>query len=637
MVGLALFLAFWYFYVRRVLAGVLRLYRQEYSTNPLRVLTVLALLSGTIGTLVHCVFTFDLHLIYSMVTFYCWMAFALILVGVRYDELPLPRIPGLKYILLFSAVALSLYFAFGMNDYYYATTFHMVMVYGLAVFFGLISVSFFLTNVGVQPSLSLRINSFFVIFGLSTAVFLHLEDIYQRDKYWRLAFAQFSAKNWKESFNLYQKALQHDSTLGELLFDFGRAMMDSNDNPRIPKSDIDRFSIKTITRNLNLHTMYQRDKEGPNDELTDENLTNNFIAVSAFLEARYNFTDPANFHNIALCFYKEHQQYKNRAVETQQRAQQLRDQSLMREAERLLKLSEILGEKSKDYYRAAIDLNPIYAQSLSNLGYLSALEAQRELAETSAMTNGGNAAEIRKNKALSEMETARSMLQRAFRLPDGKTPTTILGLATIHQSLGELEDALQMYIELDRVSPGNPDAKIRIAEIYQHQFLQLNQAGNEVSAEQIQRRREYLEKAEQYFFEAAELQSGDMSKRLRHRALRLRIHRLSELFRENAEDYKNYMELALTWVKLGIIDLPDPEREENLSKGIGALRNLIQRNPNDVEARLFLARAYEEMGDIESVRESYERVLRLMSPSHSEYRNVLRRLQVLQLNNSDGK
>ena len=72
------------------------------------------------------------------------------------------------------------------------------------------------------------------------------------------AFYQFSLKNWQNSFDLYQRALSHDSTLGELLFDFGRVLMDSNDKPRVKKADIDKYNVETIKRNLNIHTMYQR-------------------------------------------------------------------------------------------------------------------------------------------------------------------------------------------------------------------------------------------------------------------------------------------------------------------------------------------------------------------------------------------
>ncbi|MBT3785417.1 hypothetical protein HOF92_10605, partial [bacterium] len=227
LIGLSLMMLFWYFYVRRTLEGLRRIYRQEFDENPLKVLTIIGLLAGTIGTLTHCVVTFDLHLMYSMVTFYCWAAFALTLCGVRLSRVPIR-----------------------------GNFFRGLLVCG----------------------------------GVLVAVLTwkNLNDVYYRDYYWRQGFYQFSQKQWKKAFDLYQKALTHDSTLGELLFDFGRALMDSNDNPRIPKNDIDIYNVRTIKRNLNLHTMYKRphaleegETLGSNEDLTDKNLTNNFIAVSS--------------------------------------------------------------------------------------------------------------------------------------------------------------------------------------------------------------------------------------------------------------------------------------------------------------------------------------------------------------------
>ena len=64
------------------------------------------------------------------------------------------------------------------------------------------------------------------------------------------SFLSVQLKNWQNSFDLYQRALSHDSTLGELLFDFGRVLMDSNDKPRIKKADIDKYNVETIQRNF---------------------------------------------------------------------------------------------------------------------------------------------------------------------------------------------------------------------------------------------------------------------------------------------------------------------------------------------------------------------------------------------------
>ena len=506
LVGLALMMLFWHFYIRRVLLGLRRLHATSYAKNPLLVLTVLGLLAGTIGTLVHCVVTFDLHLMYSMVTFYCWAAFALVLSGVRLQRVPLVS---------------------------------MVWRMGL------------------------------VVGGLLIAllVWQQLSNVYYRDKFWREAFYQFSMKQWKNAFDLYQKALTHDSSLGELLFDFGRALMDSNDNPRILKENIDEYNVKTIKRNLNLNTMYRRphalnegEAVGENEDLTDQNLTNNFIAVSSFLEATHNFTDPANFHNIALCFYKESQRDTLDA-----------------------KTREILAKKSEDYYKAAIDLNPIYAQSLSNLGYLKA-------------TRG-------------EDDEALSMLERAVRLKDGQTPTSFLGLAIVYQRKGLSDKALEMFQKLKDLNPANPEPLIRIGTLYY-------QLGNKIEAEKA-------------LLQASELSTNKQQKyALVQQALQVKIPRLQEVVRSDPKNKEAFMDLAFAFVQYGTLPVQIPKKETYLEQGVQALKNLIAQNPNNVDIRLKLSQAYEEMGDLSNLRSAYENVLRVMGPVDPRRNSILRKLEL---------
>ncbi len=506
IIGLSLMMGFWFFYIRRVLMGLRRNYVESYDSNPLKSLTILALLAGTIGTLVHCIVTFDLHLMYSMVTFYCWAAFALVLCGVRLTEVSIPQF-GLKVGLVLAGVI------------------------------------------------------------IAVLVWKQLNHVHFRDVYWRQAFYQFSQKAWQKSFDLYQKALTHDSTLGELLFDFGRALMDSNDNPRIPKKGIDHYNVKTIKRNLNLKTMYQRPqalKSGEplpaNEDLTDINLTNNFIAISSFLEATHNFTDPANFHNIALCFYKESQRKRS-------------DQAM----------SRTLAKKSEDYYRKAIDLNPIYAQSLSNLGYLKA-------------TRG-------------EHEEAKSMLERAIRLKDGKSPTTYLGLAIIHQAKKEFDKALEMFLELAQRNPNNAETLVRIGSLY----LQMKSPV----------------KAEEYFLKAAGVAKDPrQSARLQRQALQIKIPRLQEIVKKAPSNHDAFMDLAFSFVKYGSLPISIPNKENYLQQGIQALRSLIVKNPNNIEVRLKLSQAYEEIGDTSKLRKSYLNVLKIMSPTDSRRTRVQRKLQL---------
>ncbi len=80
------------------------------------------------------------------------------------------------------------------------------------------------------------------------------------DMYWRDGFLKFRARRFEESFLDYEKAISADPTKGEVLFDFGRALMDSNRNRP---------------------------------------------AIKVFEQAKHTFVDPANDHNMALCHYKE--------------------------------------------------------------------------------------------------------------------------------------------------------------------------------------------------------------------------------------------------------------------------------------------------------------------------------------------
>ena len=478
----------------------------------------MALLSGTIGTLTHCIVTFDLHLMYSMVTFYCWIAFALALVGTKNHEICLQSKKGI----------------------------------GAAI----LVVSFIVAVMGINQ----------------------LNHIYSRDVLWRKAFYEFSRKNWKGAFELYQQALQHDSTFGELLFDFGRAMMDSNNNPRIPKSEIDRFNIHTIQRNLTENTIYKRDSKDLDKELIDSRLTNNWIAVSAFLEATDNFTDPANFHNIALCFYKESQQQKN----------------------------SILAKKSEDYYQKAIDLNPIYAQSLSNLGYLKSLRG--------------------------EHEDALSMLERAVRLKDGKTPTTYLGLAVIYKARKDYDKALEMFEELVKRSPNNPQTIVEMAILYQQESLKLAKVTGKEAKEAQLKSIEYKKKSENSFFKASSIEKNTtQAQKIMAQGLQLRIQRLQLAVKSAPNDVKSFMKLAFSFVQYGTLKLNVPNKSNFLGQGIQALKNLISRDPNNVEARLTLLKAYQQTGDVRQVKQSLENILKIMPSNHPEYSQVKRKLQLFRM------
>ncbi|MBI4864334.1 MAG: O-antigen ligase family protein [Candidatus Riflebacteria bacterium] len=140
-------------------------------------------------------------------------------------------------------------------------------------------------------------------------------DILVAEYHWRAAFLKFRVQKFEDSFLDYIKAVESDGGKGEILFDFGRALMDSG---------------------------------------------RNHVAVRVFEKATANFVDPANYHNIALCYYKE-----------ASRARERGDRKGYEEA---------LG-RSERAYRNALDLNIIYEQSLSNLIFMLMDKAQEQPAQ----------------------------------------------------------------------------------------------------------------------------------------------------------------------------------------------------------------------------------------------------------------
>lgn len=124
------------------------------------------------------------------------------------------------------------------------------------------------------------------------------------EHHWRNAFVLFKRGQFENSMTEFVKSLEFDPKKGEILFDFGRALMDS-----------------------------QRNRD----------------AIHIFEKATVNFVDPANFHNIALCQFKE--------------AGRLRGEGKIAESDKAMAATE-------KAYRDALGLNIIYEQSLSNLIFL---------------------------------------------------------------------------------------------------------------------------------------------------------------------------------------------------------------------------------------------------------------------------
>jgi tetratricopeptide (TPR) repeat protein len=129
-------------------------------------------------------------------------------------------------------------------------------------------------------------------------------DVLAAEYHWRNGFLKFRLQKFEESFLDYVKAIERDGRKGEILFDFGRALMDSGRNQ---------------------------------------------VAVKLFLRATENFVDPANFHNIALCYFK--------------------DASAARARNDGAGYAKSIA-RAEWAYRESLRLNLVYEQSLSNLIFM---------------------------------------------------------------------------------------------------------------------------------------------------------------------------------------------------------------------------------------------------------------------------
>jgi tetratricopeptide (TPR) repeat protein/O-antigen ligase len=169
---------------------------------------------------------------------------------------------------------------------------------------------------------------------------------------WRDGFLKFRQHQFEDSFLDFKRALRMDPNRGEVLFDFGRGLMDSNRNK---------------------------------------------VGIQTFEQATYSFVDPANYHNVALCYYKEND---------------------LVNAERA--------------YRKALDLNIIYEQSLANLAFLLMDKASRKQAE------GDKASAEALNQEADEL------LKRGMKYyPRNNQFASTLGAIRAQQ--GKLEEAAEMF------------------------------------------------------------------------------------------------------------------------------------------------------------------------------------------------
>ena len=219
----------------------------------------------------------------------------------------------------------------------------------------------------------------FVVFAVSLS-FDNIGRMLSLDYNWRNGFPKFRMRHFEESIIDFNRALANDPERGEVLFDYGRALMDSNRNA---------------------------------------------MAIKQFERAKRNFVDPANDHNIALCYYK--------------------DKKI---------------DMAEKHYRQALELNPIYEQSLSNLAFYlvskNRLDEARDLLKLGMRYYPGNATFFSSAGVLEARTTnhakAIELLRKSLEL-DGNNVSAKVNLATILFNEKRYQEALDMYEEILKVRP----------------------------------------------------------------------------------------------------------------------------------------------------------------------------------------
>ena len=137
-------------------------------------------------------------------------------------------------------------------------------------------------------------------------------------------------------------------------------------------------------------------------------------------------------------------------------------------------------------------------------------------------------------------------------------------------------------------------------------------------------------KSEEYLLKASEATQNRQRKiSFQKQALEFRIPRLQRLVKANPEDQVAFMQLAFAFVQYGTIPINIPKKGQYLQQGIQALRHLIIKKPTNVDARLKLAEAYQEIQDLERLREAYQNVIKIMSPTDPRRGDVERKLLFL--------
>ena len=301
-----------------------------------------------------------------------------------------------------------------------------------------------------------------IVLVLLGMVVSSVRDSIYMDMYWRNGFLKFKGRHFEEAIVDYKRALALQPTRGEVLFDFGRTLMDSN---------------------------------------------RNYEAIKQFEKAKANFVDPANDHNIALCYYKEKQL-----------------------------------EKAEKYYRKALELNPIYEQSLANLAYY-------------LVTHG-------------RADEARAFLEKGVKYYP-RNGQFLASAGVLSAKLGEFDKATEYLTKSLEYMPSNRSARVNLATILFNQ--------------------KKYEEAVDHFKALYEEQPDDLIVARKYFGARVLIIRPK--LENSPDDEKLLLELVQVYVKLGELGVPEYSHE-----AVRILRRYLKQIPQSGEGRYYLAKALGQLG-----------------------------------------
>lgn len=366
---------------------------------------------------------------------------------------------------------------------------------------------------------------------------------------WRDGFLKFRMKQFEESFLDYRRATSYVRNRGEVLFDYGRALMDSNRNG---------------------------------------------VAIKAFTQAVKTFVDPANFHNMALCYYKEWQA----ALRKQQELVKKGDQAAAADWARRAAENHRMAE---EMYRKAIDLNMIYEQSLSNLAFLL-MDRSNKLK-----------AQGKKEQADRDLDEAIMLLERGHKYYGSKNTQFASTLGAIHAQNARYDDAARMFEEALYIGRG----EYRRLRKKKQPKVWLNYATVLYNQKRYEDALVAIKKAR-----------DDYGKPSGHEK-NLLVQKYVSILKAN---YKDKLEKPP-------VDTKDVRgyAEELMSIGLfkdaaDVFRQLLEKiDPNDVDARLALGKCYHNLKQFDAARKEYEQLKSRLTPADDNYKAVESALRLLSI------